>query len=258
MFLVGPWHADNSSIALWISCNFCIGMVGFYNGKDTHTDMRKLPSLRYPGQRRVSLPGRPHHQENTLPLSPVGALGSGANILKYKQTHYVNRALTGLEKWSKANHPLASGSRRPRGVLTGVLTATPVGGAAGRSDMRMRYCRAAASPAHARVSLLGSHARQQQCGDDGNDCWNANQAEKGNFSSNKNKGKRRQKEMWIEWWAGKEVNQERKSHRVGLPAGPHPALSQPRSLPRDKTFQWVVSSVSLFSPAQALGTNRFK
>lgn len=29
MLLAGPWHADNSSMALWMSCNFCIGMVGF-------------------------------------------------------------------------------------------------------------------------------------------------------------------------------------------------------------------------------------
>lgn len=57
MFLAGPWHADNSSIALWISCNFCMGMVAFYNGKDTQTqNMRKLlPNL---GQVHVALPQR--------------------------------------------------------------------------------------------------------------------------------------------------------------------------------------------------------
>lgn len=80
MFLAGPWHADNSSIALWISCNFCIGMVGFYNSKDTQTqNMRKLPLLPNLGQVHVHLHWRLHgvRWRNAQPSSKSGPWAQG-------------------------------------------------------------------------------------------------------------------------------------------------------------------------------------
>lgn len=78
IFLAGPWHADNSSIALWISCNFCIGRLGFYNSKDTQTqNMRKLPLLQNLGQVQVRLHWRLQHCKTGNPrLSLVRALGT--------------------------------------------------------------------------------------------------------------------------------------------------------------------------------------
>lgn len=76
MFLAGPWHADNSSIALWISCNFSIGTLGFYDSKDRRTEYERTVADLKLEQMYVYLPQTLQYlHTNNPPPSLVKAMG---------------------------------------------------------------------------------------------------------------------------------------------------------------------------------------
>lgn len=91
MFLAGPWHADSSSTALWISCSFCIGMAGFYDSKGTQTrTMTRPPLLRTPGQTRAPAAGTAHGKRTALLSARPGPRARvRSRALKYARTHRV-------------------------------------------------------------------------------------------------------------------------------------------------------------------------